>query len=267
MLKGGGSYAMPWHWHDCLMLILPSVGALDLRHEDQRDGVWVSEDRFALVPAHRAHETCAWREPHAHVALYVTDTALARMESQLGSLAGVRRLAHATGLFPVTPEIRALQALCQDESPNPLGVETMRHHLSAALLIGCLAVVERGEMLPPASHRAHGGSLVAELKAYIATRIGQDLALDELAGRFSVSRRHLTRLFRDRTGQSIGEFQAATRLAAARRLLVETDLPVSEIAYRVGFESCSALSRAMRRQEGSSPTRLRRAGMARSVNS
>jgi AraC family transcriptional regulator len=49
-LTGGGTYAMPWHWHDCLMFILPSHGAVELRHEDQRAGTWLSQDRFAVVP-------------------------------------------------------------------------------------------------------------------------------------------------------------------------------------------------------------------------
>ncbi|NYH20023.1 hypothetical protein [Paraburkholderia bryophila] len=49
-LTGGGTYAMPWHWHDCLMFILPSHGAVELRHEDRRAGTWLSQDRFAVVP-------------------------------------------------------------------------------------------------------------------------------------------------------------------------------------------------------------------------
>ena len=44
---GGNDYAMPWHWHDCLMFILPSRGAIELRHEGRREGTWLSQDRFA----------------------------------------------------------------------------------------------------------------------------------------------------------------------------------------------------------------------------
>jgi len=46
-----GRYAVPWHWHDCMMLLMPRVGALDLRQQDRLEGAWVSEDRFAVVPA------------------------------------------------------------------------------------------------------------------------------------------------------------------------------------------------------------------------
>jgi hypothetical protein len=37
---GGGDYAMPWHWHDCLMFILPSRGTIELRHEGLGHGQW-----------------------------------------------------------------------------------------------------------------------------------------------------------------------------------------------------------------------------------
>jgi AraC family transcriptional regulator len=54
----GGAYAMPWHWHDCFMFILPSRGAVELKHEDQRQGTWLSQDRFAIVPLRaNDHET------------------------------------------------------------------------------------------------------------------------------------------------------------------------------------------------------------------
>ena len=38
VVAGGRAYAMPWHWHDCLMFILPSRGTIELRHEDRRGG-------------------------------------------------------------------------------------------------------------------------------------------------------------------------------------------------------------------------------------
>jgi transcriptional regulator GlxA family with amidase domain len=96
----------------------------------------------------------------------------------------------------------------------------------------------------------------------------EDIALDALADRLGVSRRHLTRLFREQVGLSIGAFQQCKRLDAAKELLTRTDLPVDEVAFRVGFDSGSALARALRRRDGLSPREIRRlplAGMARSV--
>ena len=107
-------------------------------------------------------------------------------------------------------------------------------------------------------------ALVADLEAFVARHADQDIPLDALEERFGISRRHITRLFRERTGLSIGEFQQRKRYENACRLLTDTDLPIGEVAFRVGFESGAALARAMRRIGDHSPSDLR-ARMARSV--
>lgn len=259
----GEGYAMPWHWHDCLMLLLPVRGAVELRREDQPAASWVSEDRFALVPGDRAHQTRSVRDRHVHVALYLTEPALRRVEDRFGSLDRVRRETRGTALFATTPRIRGLLDLCRDTSAGTVEDMSVLDHVSSALLTDCLAQVERARTVSAASPEAHGASLVREIGAHLAARLGETLTLDEIAERFGVSRRHLTRSFRQHVGRTIGDVQQAQRLAAARGLLAETDLPVGEIAYRVGFESGSALARALRRESGLSPSGIR--DMARSV--
>ena len=263
-LTGGGTYAMPWHWHDCLMFILPSHGAVELRHEDQRAGTWLSQDRFAVVPSGRAHQTRAGFATHTHVAVYVTDEALQKLDTGIGSLGEFRRRTRVPLLVRRTAAIRALQEISLRNDMGTYGGSTIRQALSSALLMQCIGEVIAGETVPATSPREHGMALVAELEAFITRHADQNIPLDALEERFGISRRHITRLFREGTGLSIGEFQQRTRYENACRLLAETDLPVGEIAFRVGFESGAALARAMRRIGDHSPSDLR-TGMARSV--
>ena len=257
-----GEYAMPWHWHDCMMLLMPRVGALDLRHQDRMEGAWVSEDRFAVVPANQAHQTQALRDTHTHLAFYITDEALHWIESEAGSLAQVKRRTRTAAMFGTTPEIKTLQNLCEHAGPGRSGGAV--RHISAALLMSCFLEIERTDPLPAATPRGHGAALVQEIQAFIADRAARDVSLDMLAECFGTSRRHITRLFREYTGRSIAEFHQSQRIALAVRLLADTDLAVGEIAFRAGFESGSALSRAVRRADGRSPSAIRRA-MARPV--
>jgi AraC family transcriptional regulator len=263
-LSGSGAYAMPWHWHDCLMFILPSSGTVELKHEDQREGTWLSQDRFAVVPHSRAHETQAGIGAHSHLAIYATGATLSRLDHQIGSLSEVRRRTQTTLLVRRTPTVRTLQALSARNGAGAYGQSSVRHALSSALLVQCIAEVMAGEAVPNASHREHGVALVEDLKTFLAGHVDQDVPLDVLGERFGVSRRHITRLFRERTGLSIGEFQQRSRLQTARELLQGTDLPIGEIAFRVGFESGAALARAMRRVSGRSPSDIR-TGMARPI--
>ncbi|MCJ2065481.1 helix-turn-helix domain-containing protein [Methylobacterium sp. J-088] len=247
------------------MLLLPCLGVLNLKHEAQRDGMWVSRDRFAVIPASHPHDTSALRSNQTHVAVYLREEALKHVEKQLGSLSRVRALIRRSSMFPVNSDIRALRALCCDETGDTIGQTAVRAHLSAALIIRCLTTIERGQPLGAGSREAH--TLIDEVKVFVAQRADQTLSIDLLSERFNVSRRHVTRLFRERTGLSIGAYQQSVRLAEARRLLQTTDLPIDEVAFRVGFESGSAMARALRRRDGLAPreVRARSTTMARPV--
>lgn len=258
LMGSGSEYRMPWHWHDCLMIFLPHVGAVDFRDETRQSGAWLSEDRFVVVPQGLAHQTAAARSVHRHVAIYATDGQLARIEARIGSLNRVRWKLGRTGFFAMTPEIRSLRGLCQSGNAEDKVAQVTRCYLAAALLINCLAQVERSDELSGARSEGHGEMLVSEIKSFISQNASKDLPLDLIADRFGLSRRHATRVFRNNTGFSIAAFQDHVRIRQARELLAETTLPIGEIAWRVGFESGSALARAMKRLTGLTPTSARR---------
>ncbi|MEW6633705.1 MAG: helix-turn-helix domain-containing protein [Pseudomonadota bacterium] len=257
-VAGSGAYAMPWHWHDCLMFILPSQGTVKLKHEDRREGAWLSQDRFAVVPPNRAHETRAAIGAHRHLALYVTGAILRRLDREAGSLTEFHRRTRTTTVVRRSATVRALQALSLRNGRGAYGNSGVKHSLTSALLVQCIAEVMAGEAMSGATQREHGMALVEDLKEYLTQHADEQIPLDALADRFGISRRHITRLFREGTGFSVGEFQLRIRLRTARELLGGTDLPVGEIAFRVGFESGAALAHAMRRSDGRSPSDIRR---------
>jgi len=262
LIGGGNDYYMPWHWHDGLMILLPRVGAVEFRDETRTAGTWLSEDRFVVVPKTLSHQTAARRTAHDHLAIYATDDQLAGIEARLGSLHRVRAKLGASTFFATSPGMRSLLGLFQPCEPADLPTQLARGHLVAALLINCLNQIERGEQLSAATPETHGDALVSEVKSYISNHVATDLSLDLIADTFGLSRRHVTRLFRDKTDMTISEFHERERIGRARELLATTDLPVGEIAWRVGLESGSALARMMRRVAGITPTDAR--SMARS---
>jgi len=87
-------------------------------------------------------------------------------------------------------------------------------------------------------------------------------ALDErteadLAARLGVSARHLRRLFGEHVGTTPDQLARSNRAHFARRLLDDTDLTVTEIAWASGFGSLRQLNRACRAIFRASPTELR----------
>jgi transcriptional regulator GlxA family with amidase domain len=68
-----------------------------------------------------------------------------------------------------------------------------------------------------------------------------------------LSLRQLERAFRDKLQKSIHQHYLGLRLTQARRLLVETPLPIIEIAVTTGFRAASNFTRAFRNAYGMSP--------------
>ncbi len=64
-----------------------------------------------------------------------------------------------------------------------------------------------------------------------------DAGVAKLAGSLGIGPRHLARLFRRHVGASPVQTAGTFRLQRAKRLLDDTDLQITEIAYRAGFNS------------------------------
>jgi LacI family transcriptional regulator len=89
-------------------------------------------------------------------------------------------------------------------------------------------------------------------------RVADDLSVDQIARHVGVSRRTLERAFTREMGRGINaEFQRR-RLEEARKLLVQTDLKVAEIATAMGCSSRSYFFQAFRKAFGISPAQYRK---------
>jgi AraC family transcriptional regulator of adaptative response / DNA-3-methyladenine glycosylase II len=98
-----------------------------------------------------------------------------------------------------------------------------------------------------------------------ALRLIDDGLVDEqgvrgLARRLAVTERHLHRLFVSELGASPLAVARNRRLQLARRLLTETAMPVTDVAFASGFGSVRQFNASMRESYGQAPTELRGVG-------
>jgi AraC family transcriptional regulator, regulatory protein of adaptative response / DNA-3-methyladenine glycosylase II len=84
----------------------------------------------------------------------------------------------------------------------------------------------------------------------------------ELAGELGVTERHLRRVLEHEIGVSPIELALTHRLLLAKRLLTDTDLPVTRIAFASGFQSLRRFNDAFREHYRMAPGALRRARRA-----
>ncbi|MFJ9362969.1 helix-turn-helix domain-containing protein [Nocardia sp. NPDC101769] len=129
------------------------------------------------------------------------------------------------------------------------------------------ALLARHMVMPP--HREGGQTQYAPtpppsdmldgLLDWVEGRLGSPLSVRDMAAHLNISPRTLARRFDDQLGTSPGAWLLARRVAAARTLLEDTDLPVDAIATRVGLASAVNLRRRFRAQVGTTPGGYRRA--------
>jgi AraC-like DNA-binding protein len=80
--------------------------------------------------------------------------------------------------------------------------------------------------------------------------------LPELARRIGTNTNKLTQDFKALYGETIARYALRLRMENARRLLVDEGLPVSEVAYRVGYEHHSSFTGAFVGYWGASPSMI-----------
>lgn len=84
------------------------------------------------------------------------------------------------------------------------------------------------------------------------------MTAEALATRLNVSDRHLRRVVEKEFGVSLIELAQTNRLLLARRLLRESSLPVTEIAFASGFSSVRRFNTLFKERYGMNPSELRK---------
>jgi AraC family transcriptional activator of pobA len=106
--------------------------------------------------------------------------------------------------------------------------------------------------------RRSGEPVLAEAFAVIDKRHSESLSLRDVAREVGMTPGHLTTVVRRRTGRTVQEWIIERRMAEARKLLTENDIPIQEVARRVGIPDPGYFSRLFRRAHGTSPRNWRR---------
>ncbi|MGW2519133.1 GlxA family transcriptional regulator [Streptomyces sp. NPDC001617] len=97
-----------------------------------------------------------------------------------------------------------------------------------------------------------------EVQQWITEHPGEDLSVESLAARASLSPRHFARAFQTETGMTPGRYVDRVRLEHARRLLEDTADGVEEISRTCGYGTPEAMRRAFVKTLGAAPAEYRR---------
>jgi AraC-like DNA-binding protein len=94
-------------------------------------------------------------------------------------------------------------------------------------------------------------------RTFISSHRADDINLADVAQATHVSTFYLCKIFKKATGLTFVEYRNRLRVESAKKMLLNPNLTVSEIAYTVGFQSLTQFNRLFRRVVGMAPTRFR----------
>jgi transcriptional regulator GlxA family with amidase domain len=102
--------------------------------------------------------------------------------------------------------------------------------------------------------------LVERARSLIELRLGQPIVVAALAQELGCSHNHLTRLFRSELRASVAGWIRSRRAQRARHLLLNTSMPIGEIAAEVGIPDPHHFNKVIRRELGRAPREIREGG-------
>lgn len=167
---------------------------------------------------------------------------------------------HAGGILRL--ELPTGRRAAWDAAINSIETELLARqdgYRQAALAHLTLLLIDLARLAGPvvAELRRTGEPLLAEVFEVIDRRRAEPLSLRDVAGELGITPGHLTTVVRRRTGRTVQEWIIERRMADARMLLTETDLPIAEVARRVGVPDPGYFSRLFGRTHGVPPRKWR----------
>jgi AraC-like DNA-binding protein len=247
-------FAFDWHLHEEVELTLISRGA------GQR---FVGDHVERYQPGDLV--LLGRRTPHTWASdAEVTDNRAVVAQFRMASVANwpelssVHRLLEYAriGLAFDAPEAAARVERLVDSEPFTrwVGLLEVLHALAAlpAERVRPLASADYAQPVGVADHRA---GLVLQ---YISARFREPMTQAEVAQLIGCSPQAFARFFRRITGRSFTRYVQAMRVAEACRLLIDTGQPVTEVAFRSGFQNLSHFNRVFREQTRCTPSAYRR---------
>jgi AraC family transcriptional regulator len=139
-----------------------------------------------------------------------------------------------------------LTRLMEEALAPGLASVALAEALGTALVIECdrlmMGTVEddrpRKAALTPRQHRI--------IEDYVASLEYEAPSVSALAAQCGLSERYFCQLFRAEMGQSAGRYLKAVQIDRAQNYLLNTNLPLKEIAFRLGFANAANFSAAFR---------------------
>jgi AraC-like DNA-binding protein len=217
----------------------------------------MSEGDLAVLPPAALHFECCDdpRRPYRLMWAVLGPGVSSVHVAEYSPRSGYRTLGHAV-IGAGGPAAREVESLAAAGAWTRERSRGLRVALLALLSSSARFLASGGSAAAPGE--AHAA--VERARDFISRRYVERLSVADVAQAACLSPNYLSVLFREATGKTVLEAIHELKLAEAKARLRETDSPVKQIAFDLGFESPQYFSRFFSRETGQAPSAFRSRG-------
>ncbi len=188
----------------------------------------------------------------------------ATTESEYLSLFVTQPVASSEGCFVCTDGDGRMLNILRGMEREMRVKDAYYQQATKVLLLQLLLTILRshGHLLPNKEETGNEATAWTErlqpVISFVHARVGEKITNADLASAAHMSPSYFCRFFKRMTGMTPTNYILRVRIDAARKLLLETDMSVTQIAFRVGFENHSYFDKVFKRLTGATPRDFRR---------
>jgi len=255
---------IPYHWQPELEIIRIVAGQVGLTIADEQY-TGLEGDLF-FVATGELHEIRSGRGGQFRSFVFPADflqfRRADRAQTELLSPLEAGKLWFRTELRAGQPGSRELLAILDGVLEACADTRTGYELHVKALLLLVLSEGMRADLLHATGHapRDYHTQLLREIVAYLGEHCTEQLRLPEVAQHFGMSPQYFCSFFKSHLGRSFVQHVNFLRIERASRLLRETDQPIMDIGFTVGFENFSYFIKRFRTVFGCTPSAYRKSG-------
>jgi len=145
------------------------------------------------------------------------------------------------------------KAISETEKGESYSVDLLRSVLDL-ILASCSVLYKTGET---ALQKGRGHILVKKFFQLVEENYHKNLTVNEYSGMLAITSNHLTQTVTELTGKTSLQIIKTKQLLEIKRLLLHSNLGVSEIAHLLNFSDQSYFSKFFKRETGVSPLQFR----------
>ncbi len=113
----------------------------------------------------------------------------------------------------------------------------------------------------PAYKKNERTRIIIKVLEYISNHYSDKISVKSMSSFSNMSEQHFCRVFKAYTGKTLIEFVTLIRLDKSYRLIIDTDIPITQIPELTGFCNENYFSRIFKKHYGFSPSQLRKANI------